>query len=239
MKVRPDRAAAAKWWIICLAGVILAEAGVCLLLFIPQSRALAKAKRDAETIEDQVGKLGLTTFKASFNELSNKVDRADENLRRLQLFRADAPQEVIINAIAEVNASARVLLTELKPIVENPPASSAAAAKAKSRKRRKGTAAQLTRVGIGHAWRLRCRGGFRDMVAFLNGIEQRGVMMDADPFTVAVARGADAIDVEVQLRVFPEDSLDKLAAQRAAAKKTDPAGEGGKTSASRRAKDKG
>jgi len=219
MSRRTRRAAALKGWVFCLAGVILVEAGVCALLFIPQSRALAKARRDAETVEEQMSALGLTTFKATFTELSGKVARAEENLERVSLFRDEPAQERIINAIAEANAAGRVLLTDLKPVVEKarPAAEGSGASRSRRRRMKNG---QKAEPPIGQTWRLRCRGAFPDVLAFLRGIEQRGVLLGASGFTAGVSQDAAAVDVEVLLRVFSQESLDALTARIAAERKT-------------------
>lgn len=194
-----------RWWALCIAVLVALEIGVCLLLFIPQGKALAdvsKLEKDLAKQEEEVARIS-----ALLNKISGDADQVDKNLKEAKLFTGDRAEVAIMKAVAvatrECPAAGFLSLTPIEP--------SEAAAKSKD---------PATKAGPPptEAWLIRIKGRFPDLVLYLKELEKEGLLLDSTNFEADGVKQRGTVELSVAARVCsPEDVARAVAAAQKAA----------------------
>lgn len=156
----------AAYWVAALLAIAIAEAIVCLILFIPQSKALRDAAARQEFIEAQLREVEATKAQADAVEL--QLEEACSALLSAPLF-ANVHENPggVVAQVAQALEDQRVTLLSFAPPDEETP-----------------DVPLPTPDASTNMWKLRCKGTFPNLAKFLNQIEMSGVILDANQFVV-------------------------------------------------------
>lgn len=178
------------WWVLGALLVIAAEVAVCLLLFIPQSRAWAESKQMAGAITSQLEKA--ERIPVILQDVESQQGEISEALTAVGLSRGVSVERVVMEAVGGALDADTVELLLLAPQV---------------------APAGDTAVSPAERWQLRCRGEFPDLVRFLSKVQHSSGFLDADGFKaevieeIGVEHPARGVTLEVVLAVCSEESL--------------------------------
>jgi hypothetical protein len=191
-------ARARKWWVGGLALTVLAEVGVCVVLFLPQSSQLSHLSSQRADLEAEFTAANKTS--RFFEEIQANIEKTKTTLAEFKVISDRSPQDVVMEAVRKANPADKVAIVHLRL----------------SRPAGKGSP-----VPDDDAWELKCRGGLRDLIAFLHEVEKEGVLMDCKGFH-AEATEEGPLNLTVVLRSMAARSEAKAAQERAAAEKAAP-----------------
>ena len=198
MNAQSEKARLARWWTVSLLLVAVVEAAVCALLFIPQSRAMEGIRKQKHYVERQLGELRQAPD--SFHKVMAQVNETGELLARLNVVTERPAQDMVMDAVAAASAPEGVTVVGLAPEEEiDREKPQGRSDKAKSKEER--AAKDKTQVPR-PAWRLRCRGSFRDLTLFLNSLETQGLLLEAGDFRLDATDRDGGIEAEVVLKTW-------------------------------------
>jgi hypothetical protein len=186
---------AAKWWPVAFLALLVVEGGVCMLLFIPQAGLLARVRGQQQILDQQVAEIKKTP--ETLQHLTEQVGQSKKVLLKLRVGSSERAQEAIMGAVARASSVGGVRLLSLTPIK---PASSASA-----------PPAQPVKSPV-ESWRLRLKGDFAGLGAFLNELEQAGMLFDSRDFTADAVKERGSIELDVVLKTWSADSSAGLGA---------------------------
>jgi len=210
MNARSQRARLAKWWVASLLVVIIVEAAVCAALFVPQARLMGQLRGQKRYVEEQFGRLRQAP--ESFQQAVSQVNETGELLARLNLAAERPVQDIVLEAVSAASPTGTVEVVGLSP--EQPPTEKKAKARSREAKPKE-EAAKETQEAPPAAWRLRCKGRFRDLTLFLNKLETQGLLMEAGDFRLD-ATERDAVEAEVVLKSWSSSAARLEASEPAA-----------------------
>jgi len=202
-----DPPSARRWWAIALPVVIVAEAAICLGLFLPQTERLEAVRADRRIAEQSLGPA--QDAPETFRRSQDKVAEADRALERLRTAGQAQAQELFMVAIGaaaeEVEVEILALALVVAPEEEKKAERTLADKNSKDAEKDDGEGSEEEDEEIPkpepETWRLRCAGEFSDLSAFLNALERRGVLLAVDSFLADATEG-DRIEVEVLLKTW-------------------------------------
>jgi len=190
------------WWILCPAGVCVAEAIVCLFLFIPQGALLADARRQTQIVDERVGEVSRAP--GIIQEIIKKLNTTQRFLGQSHMFATGPVDQVLMSAVA--NALKEVGGVELVSLLPKAAKKTAAATAGKQSPTAGSAGADL--------WRLTCRGRLANLMALLNEIQGNGVLLNADGFSLE--RNSTDFEATVLLGVWSEQAFNRVAKRGAA-----------------------
>ena len=211
MNARSQRARLAKWWVASLLVVIIVEAAVCAALFVPQARLMGQLRGQKRYVEEQFGRLRQAP--ESFQQAVSQVNQTGELLARLNPVTDRPVQDIVLEAVSAANAAGDVEVVSLSP--EQPPVEKKKIKPRSSEAKSKEQAVEETVQAPPPAWRLRCKGTFRDLTLFLNRLETQGLLMEAGDFRLD-ATERDAVEAEVVLKSWSSSAARLEASEPAA-----------------------
>ena len=217
-----DTSSAGRWWVLSLVVVVVVETAICLGLFLPQTATLKEVREQRRSAEESFADALAAT--ETFQKLRDEVAGADAGLRRMRATTERDAQDLFMTAIGAAAEEADVLILALAPVEPDEEAEAArkravktladkdARAGDKGEEEEKEEEPPKPRAEI---WRLECTGEFRDLITFINGLERRGVLLDANGLTVD-ATERERIELEVHLKMWKPAGETRLAAEAAA-----------------------
>jgi hypothetical protein len=199
-------------WVVCIVLTLVMECGVALLLFIPQTDAMEKARRQRREVDDAY--LNVQKTNEEMKALSKEVTAGKGSLLESNLFSVQRAEDVVMAAISASHE--KVSLVSLNPEKPSPSATAAAAAAASATPTLK-------------AWKLRCTGGFGQLAEFLNKLEQSGLLLDTGQFFVDQTKSGLGMQVivktcsaEALAKVMPLSDVEEPGDEKAAQPETSP-----------------
>lgn len=149
------------WWVIGILLALSANALIAFLLFIPQTRLLEKVNKQKKFIQEQFERVQETP--ELLKELHKEIDEGYRIVDALGGSFGGSPEELLVRAGAEASQSIPVTIVEfsrlLAPEIESP-------------------------TSRAEPWKLRCSGGFRSLVLFLDKLENAGLIPYGSGFSM-------------------------------------------------------